>query len=108
MATVPALTVWSVVRDILSTNIDMTTDEVITKAMAKGLKYPDAVVRGTVHTVRKMLKKKAAAPTPKLVLVAARTTAAPGSPCPPVSPVVRAIPSADFDLPADAAVPKPR
>ncbi|MBN9517839.1 hypothetical protein J0H58_04845 [bacterium] len=100
-----APTVWSVVRDILTANIGLTADEVITKAKAKGLKVPDAVIRGTVHTVRKKLKQKAAASAPKPVPVAARTTTAPGKPASlPVSPVVRAILSADLDLPADAAI----
>ena len=72
MATAPAPTVWSVVRDILSTNLSLTADEVITKAKAKGLKTPDAAIREAVHSVRKRLKTKAPAPRP--VLAAARTT----------------------------------
>lgn len=105
MATAPAPTVWSVVRDTLTANISLTADEVITKAKAKGVKAPDDVIRTTVYNVRKKLKQKAAAPAPKPVPVAARTTAAPGKPAgTPVSPVVRAILSADLELPADAVI----
>ncbi|HYH67327.1 MAG TPA: hypothetical protein VD866_21700 [Urbifossiella sp.] len=104
MPAAPAPTVWSVVREILSANINLTADEVITKAKARGLKAPDAVIRGTVHTVRKKLKQKA--PAPKPVLAAARTTAPTKPASPSVSPVVRAILSADIDLSADEVVAK--
>jgi hypothetical protein len=128
MAAAPAPTVWSVVRDILTGNISLTADEVITKARTQGLKAPDAVIRGTVHTVRKKLKKKAARPaatapaakpaaapaqkvdpaprpaatakpTPKLAPVAARTTTGPTT-----SSVVRDILSGDLELTADQVV----
>ncbi|QDU20559.1 hypothetical protein [Urbifossiella limnaea] len=104
MATAPAPTVWSVVRDILSSNINLSADEVITKAKAKGLKAPDAVIRGTVYTVRKKLKQKV--PAAKPVLAAARTTAPAKPASPSVSSVVRAILSADLDLSADEVVAK--
>jgi hypothetical protein len=104
MAAAPAPTVWSVVRDILSTNLSLTADEVITKAKAKGLKTPDAAIREAVYSVRKRLKKKA--PAPKPVLAAARTTAPTKPASPSVSPVVRAILSADLDLTADEVVAK--
>jgi hypothetical protein len=102
MATAPAPTVWSVVRDILTANINLTADEVITRAKGQGLKAPDAAIRGTVHTVRKKLKQKA--PAAKPVLAAARTTAPTKPASPSVSPVVRAILSADLDLSADEVV----
>lgn len=134
MATAPAPTVWSVVRDILTANITLTADEVIAKARTQGRKEPDAVIRGTVHTVRKKLKQKAArpaatapaakpaptpaparkvapspkpvvaakpAPNPKPATVAARKTTAPT-----VSSVVRAVLSADLEMPADEVILK--
>jgi hypothetical protein len=104
MAAAPAPTVWSVVRDILSTNLDLTADEVITRAKSKGLKTPDAAIREAVHSVRKRLKKKV--PTAKPVLAAARTTAPTKPASPSVSPVVRAILSADINLSADEVVAK--
>lgn len=91
--------VWSVVREILSTNISLTADEVIAKARATGVKAPDDVIRTTVHNVRKKLKKKAAAPAVKPAPAAARQTAAPSA-----SAVVRAVLAADLDLPADAVI----
>jgi hypothetical protein len=106
MATAPAPTVWSVVRDILSTNLSLTADEVITKVKAKGLKAPDAVIRGTVHTVRKKLKHKAGG-TAKVAPAAARQTPAPAkAKTPSVSAVVRSILSADPSLTADQVIVK--
>lgn len=89
--------VWSVVREILSANLALTADEVITRAKANGVKAPDDVIRTTVHNVRKKLKQKAAGPA-KVAPAAARQTTA------PVSPVVRAILSADLDLPTDTVI----
>jgi hypothetical protein len=91
--------VWSVVRELLSADMALTADEVITKAKAKGVKAPDDVIRTTVYNVRKKLKQKAAQPA-KVAPAAARQTAAPV----PVSPVVRAILSADLNLSADAVI----
>jgi hypothetical protein len=106
MAAAPAPTVWSVVRDILTANINLTADEVISKAKAKGLKAPDAVIRGTVHTVRKKLKKKVAQPA-KVAPAAARQTPAPAKAATPsVSAVVRSILSADLSLTADQVIVK--
>ncbi len=89
--------VWSVVREILSANMALTADEVITRAKANGVKAPDDVIRTTVHNVRKKLKQKAAGPA-KVAPAAARQTTA------PVSPVVRAILAADLDLPTDTVI----
>ncbi|HYH64561.1 MAG TPA: hypothetical protein VD866_07685 [Urbifossiella sp.] len=127
---------WTVVREILSANLALTADEVITRAKAKGVKAPDDAIRTTVHTLRKRLRKKAtvlaspksaaaatasppskpaptakppaaaepapatkAAPAPKPVTAAAQRTVAPSA-----SSAVRAILSADLDLPADAVI----
>jgi hypothetical protein len=103
MATAPAPTVWSVVRDILSTNLLLSADEVITKAKAKGAKAPDDVIRTTVYNVRKKLKQKATQPA-KVVPAAARQTTNPTTTGPTVSSVVRAILSADLELSADEVV----
>ncbi|MBN9523218.1 hypothetical protein J0H58_32675 [bacterium] len=92
---------WSVVRELLSANMALTADEVITRAKAKGVSAPDDVIRTTVHNVRKKLKQKAAGPA-KVAPAAARQTAAPV----PVSPVVRAILADAPDLPADAVIAK--
>jgi hypothetical protein len=106
MAAAPATTVWSVVRDILSTNLSLTADEVITRAKARGLKAPDAAIRGTVHTVRKKLKKKVSRPA-KVAPAAARQTPAPAKAATPsVSSVVRSILSADLSLTADQVIVK--
>jgi hypothetical protein len=109
--------VWSVVREILTADIHLTADQVITKAKAKGVKSPDSDIRETVYNVRKKLKKKAAgpataptakpatapaqkvSPAPKPAPVAARKTAAPTT-----SSVVRDILSGDLELTADQVV----
>lgn len=105
MVIAPAPTVWSVVRDILTANINLTADEVITKARAQGRKEPDAVIRGTVHTVRKKLKQKAARPTPPAPTAKsapATTPALKAAPTP--KPVVAAKPA---PKPTPKLAPKP-
>src|SRR4051812_11678668 len=47
----------SVVRTILSTDLDMPADEVIKRAKAEGLKASDQSIRWTVHNVRSALKR---------------------------------------------------
>ncbi|HYH65476.1 MAG TPA: hypothetical protein VD866_12340, partial [Urbifossiella sp.] len=93
---------WTVVRDILTANLALTADEVITKVKAKGVKAPDDAIRTTVHTLRKRLKKKAsvlAAPKP-----AAATAASPASkPAPTAKP-----PAAAEPAPATKAAPAPK
>jgi hypothetical protein len=96
MAAAPAPTVWSVVRDILTANLSLTADEVIAKARTEGRKEPDAVIRGTVHTVRKKLKQKAARP-------AAAAPAAKPAPTPTTAPKVAQTPK-----PVVAAKPAPK
>ncbi len=96
MAAAPPPTVWSVVRDILSANITLTADEVIAKARTQGRKEPDAVIRGTVHTVRKKLKKKAARPAP------------PASAAKPVVTPTPALKVAQTPKPVVAAKPTPK
>jgi hypothetical protein len=68
--------VWSVVRELLSANLALTADEVITKAKAKGVEAPDDVIRTTAHNVRKKLKQKGVQ-APKVAPAAARETTAP-------------------------------
>jgi hypothetical protein len=65
MATPSAPTTWTVVREVLSANLNLTADEVILKAKAKGVKAPDDVIRRTVYDVKKKLKQKAGTPATK-------------------------------------------
>jgi hypothetical protein len=64
-----------IVRDILSQDINLSADEVIKKARAKGVTAPDSSVRDTIYNVRSELKKKAAKP-------GAKTTAPKSAPAP--------------------------
>jgi hypothetical protein len=56
--------VSSVVRAILSENIDLPADEVIQEARRRGLTATPASVRSSVHNVRSELKKKGTRPAP--------------------------------------------
>jgi hypothetical protein len=96
MATASAPTTWTVVREILSSNTNLTADEVLTKAKAKGVKVADEVLRRTVYDVRKEMKKKAAR-------LAAAAPAAKPAPTPTPAPKVTPTPK-----PAAAAKPAPK
>ena len=67
------LTTSGVVRAILSENINLSADEVVAKARAKGVKAPDASIRGLVYNIRGELKKAQALVAP----AAAHETAPP-------------------------------
>lgn len=72
---VPALVVSTVVREILTGDINLSADEVIKKAKARGLTAPDASIRYTAHNIKSELKKKLAkGAAPKAVPAAARAT----------------------------------
>ncbi|AMV23987.1 hypothetical protein VT84_06300 [Gemmata sp. SH-PL17] len=71
----PAPVMSSIVRTILSEDLDLSADEVIQKAKSRGVTAPDRVVRTTAHNIKSELKKKAAKAVP--VAAAARTTRAP-------------------------------
>ena len=79
------IVVSHVVRSILTANVEMPADEVIVRAKAKGVKAPDASIRGIIHKLKSELRKKAAKPV--VVATAARTTA-------PAKPVKTAVASA--------------
>ncbi|HEX4612545.1 MAG TPA: hypothetical protein VH092_30405 [Urbifossiella sp.] len=97
------MSVWSVVREILSADLTLPADAVIAKAKANGVKAPDAAIRTTVHTLRKRLKKKAAQPPkpvaaaaaqpPKLVPAAARQTVVRPAAAPAAAPATPATPA---------------
>ena len=71
----PSVLTSPVVRSILTADINLSADEVIKRAKAKGVTAPDGSIRGLVYNIRAELKKKGAkAPPPKPVLAAARTT----------------------------------
>jgi len=57
-AVVPEPSSYTVVREILSADMKLTADEVITRAKAKGVTKSDADIRKVVHDTRKNLKDK--------------------------------------------------
>ncbi len=99
---VPALVVSTVVREILAGDINLSADEVIKKAKARGLTAPDSSIRYTAHNIKSELKKKLAKGTaPKAVPAAARATK---SAAPALVPVPEAVVVA---VPAVVAAPAP-
>jgi len=69
----PAMT--PTIRSILSANINLTADEVIRKALDKGVKASDKSMRDTVYNIKSELRRKGAKPAP--APAAARETKAP-------------------------------
>lgn len=77
----------SVVHSILSANPDLSADEVIKRATARGLKADPSAIRKAVHNVRSELKRMGGAPAaarsgpvptaPRPAPVAARETSVP-------------------------------
>jgi len=57
------LTTQGVVRDILTRNPDLDTDEVIRRAKVKGVGVPDAKIRHAVHNLRNNVKAQVAGTT---------------------------------------------
>jgi hypothetical protein len=64
----------SVVRAILSENIDLSADAVIARAKARGLKAPDKSIRSLTHNIKSDLKRGKMKP---VLATAARQTPAP-------------------------------
>ncbi len=58
MATPPP-TMNSVLRSILSTDLEMLADEVIAKAKSKGITLPEATIRQNIYNIRSDMRKKA-------------------------------------------------
>ena len=79
----PAVAASTVIRTILTDDINLLADEVIKRARAKGVTGPDKSLRDTVYNVKSELRKKGAKPA--LVPAAARETKAP-----PAAPAVTA------------------
>jgi hypothetical protein len=75
----------SVVRAILSENIDLSADAVIAMAKARGLKAPDKSIRSLAHNIKSDLKRGKMKP---VLATAARQTPAPKptAPAPKSSP----------------------
>jgi hypothetical protein len=67
-----------IVRDILTQDINLSTDDVIKKARTKGVTAPEKSVKDTIYNIKSELRKKAAKtgtkPAPKPASAAARAT----------------------------------
>jgi len=88
-----------VVRAILTDDINLSADEVIRMAKAKGVSAPDNSIRDAVHNIKsaikKAMKKKGLKPTP--VPAAPRVTSSPVS-APTLAAAVTALPAADLTV----------
>lgn len=95
-----APSVYTVVREILTTDREMTADAVISRARAKGVTTPAPAIRRVIYNTRSELRKRA-----KAAPAAARQTAQPKpSPAPEAAP---AAPVAPSPVPVAAAAPAP-
>ncbi len=56
----PAPVMSSVVRAILSENLELSADEVIRRAKSRGVTSPEPVIRTTAHNIKSELKRRAA------------------------------------------------
>jgi hypothetical protein len=70
---------FTVVREILTNDLSIDTDVVMTRARKRGLTIPDAQLRRAVVKTRSWMKAKARDATPATAPAAARHTAAPTS-----------------------------
>jgi len=71
----PELSTQGVVREILTTDPEMQTDEIIRKAKAKGLRVPDEKIRKSIHNLRNPIRATVA--SSKIVTATAHETAPP-------------------------------
>ena len=73
-----------VVREILTANMNLSTDDIIKKARTKGVTAPDKSVKDTIYNIKSELRKDAAMagakPAPKAAPVAARVVPKPVPP----------------------------
>lgn len=91
----PVPVMSSVVRAILSDDINLSADEVIKRSRAHGVTTPEQSLRTTTHNIKSDLRKKAAKAGVKPVPAAARTTK---SPEPAPVPTVVATKASAHDL----------
>jgi len=70
------LTTSGVVRDLLTINPNMSADDVIRRAKARGIKSPEKSIRTTVYNIKNEFKRKAAA-APMIARSAAHETTPP-------------------------------
>jgi hypothetical protein len=73
---VSKLTVQGVVHEILKADLNLSADDVIQKAKARGLRASDAAIRSSAHNVKSRLKRARAKASP----ADARETAPPETP----------------------------
>ena len=101
----PAPTVSTVIREILTGDINLSADEVIKKAKARGVTASDTSIRYTAHNIKSELKKKLAKGAAlKAVPAAARATSAPPTPVPAPEVLVATTPVVAL-VPAPALAP---
>lgn len=93
----PAPSAYTVVREILTADINLSADAVLQKARARGVTDPGAKVRKVIYEVRGTLRKKAGLPATPAAAAPAKPAAAKPAPA-----AARTTPA-----PAPAAAPAP-
>jgi hypothetical protein len=73
----PAPSMSSILRAILTADPTMATDEVVKKAKARGVNKPDKVIKHNIYNLRTALNKQAPKSVPMPAKSAARHTTAP-------------------------------
>lgn len=88
----PALTITSVVREVINGDVNIPADDIIRRARARGVTAKDASIRDVIYNVKSDLRKAAKAQPAKPAPAAARETKAPepapvaGEPAAPAAP----------------------
>ncbi len=95
------LSVSGVVREVLSSDPEMTTEEVIRRAKAQGLRVTDDQIRKSVHNQRTAVRAKVA--TAKVAPTAARETVQPKA-APPKAAPPKAVPAVSTPAATTAGV----
>jgi hypothetical protein len=97
-------TITSVVRAILSENINLSADEVVAKAKARGLKAPDKSIRNLTHNIKSDMRRGRVKPLPVAAPAATAAHQAPApkpaatkpAPTPKAAPAAPKSPTADL------------
>ena len=87
----------TVLRSILTADLEMPAAEVITKARAQGVKQPDAIIKHNIYNLRSSMRKDTGTPAPTQKAAARATTPKPATPAKPsVTPPATVAPSVEL------------
>lgn len=102
----PTINISGVLRDILSSNLELPTDDVITRAKARGVTLDRRTLQKRIHNTRSELRKSKGQPAAKPAPAAAKPAAAkPAAPSP--KPSVASAPKPAAKKPASKLAAQP-